>query len=221
MADTAALPTARGLVTGAGGAVRVLGVLCLLVALVRGPVDIALFALVLAGLVAPVLAGAPRGLDAAYGIGLIAAAWCGALQLYQAVAWLDVVAHLVVPGLAAAVAHLLLARRTGAVVDPQQVVTRAERVGAVVVTASLGLALSVLWEVGEYLGNTYVDPEIYVGYGDTIGDLVAGGVGSVVAGAWLTRRRRRASAVSEAVATGADATGAVGSDALRGAPAAR
>lgn len=190
MAETTARASVRGLFTGPGGAVRALGVLCLLVALVRGPVDTALFALVLAGLVVPVLAGVPRRLDAAYGIGLVLAAWCGALQLYQAVWWLDIVAHVVVPGLAAAVAHLLLARRTGAVVDPSGVVDRAERIGAVVVTASLGFALAVLWEVGEYLGHTYVDPEIFVAYVDTVGDLVAGGLGSVVAGVWLTRRRR-------------------------------
>ncbi|UZN02535.1 hypothetical protein [Cellulomonas sp. S1-8] len=180
----------RALFGGPGGAVRVVGVVCLLVALTRGPVDTALFGLVIAGLVAPVAAGAPRGLDAAYGIGLIAAAWSGALGLYQAVAWLDVVMHLVVTGLVAAVAHLLLARRTGAVVDPTLTAGRAQRTGSALVTASLGLALSVMWEVGEYLGNTYVDPAIYVGYSDTVGDLFAGGVGSLVAGVLLTAGRR-------------------------------
>ncbi|SFJ74859.1 hypothetical protein SAMN05216467_0774 [Cellulomonas sp. KH9] len=170
---------------------RAAGVVCVLIALVaRGPVDTALFALVLAGLVVPPAAGAPRGLDAAYGIGLVLAAWSGALDLYQAVAWLDVVMHLVVTGLVAAVAHLLLARRTGALLDPVATDGGAQRVGVVAVTASLGLALSVLWEIGEYLGNTYVDDTIYVGYADTIGDLVAGGIGSVVAGVWLTAAAR-------------------------------
>ncbi|MCC2335399.1 hypothetical protein [Cellulomonas wangsupingiae] len=178
---------ARALLRGPGGAVRLAGLVCLVVAVVwRGPVDTALFSLVLAGLVVPLAAGAPRGLDAAYGVGLLAAAWCGALDLYQAVGWLDVVMHLVVTGLVAAVAHLLLARRTGAVACPARTSGGAERVGAIAVTTALGLALSVLWEVGEYLANTYVDPTIYVGYADTVGDLVAGGLGSAVAGAWLT-----------------------------------
>lgn len=184
----------RDLLTGPGGIVRAAGVVCLLVALlVRGPVDSALFALVLAGLVVPPAVGAPRALDAAYGVGLLVAAWWGVLQMYQAVAWLDVVAHLVVTGLVAAVAHLGMAR-TGAVVDPRHVGGvaghgRAVRAGAVTVTAALGLGLSVLWELGEYLGHTYLDPEIYVGYADTVGDLVVGGVGSAVAGLWLTARR--------------------------------
>jgi len=190
MTDRTAPSVVRRLAAGPGGVVRVAGVVCLLVALVvRGPVDTALFALVLAGLMVPPAAGAPRWLDAAYGVGLLAAAWCGALELYQAVAWLDVVMHLVVTGLIAAVAYLLLARRTGAVVDPRAVATRAERLGLVVVTVGLGLTLSVAWEVGEYLGNAYIDPEIYVGYADTVGDLVAGGAGSAVAGLWLTARR--------------------------------
>src|SRR5699024_6235434 len=125
MADTTSAPAVRGLLAGPGGAVRVVGALCLVVALVvRGPVDTALFALVLAGLVVPPAARAPRGLDAAYGVGLLAAAWCGALQLYQRVAWLDLAMHLVVTGLVAAVAYLLLARRTGAVLEPQGVATR-------------------------------------------------------------------------------------------------
>lgn len=191
MADTTTSPVVQDLVGGPGAAVRVLGLLSVLVALARGPVDAALFTLVLAGLVVPPLARAPRALDAAYGLGLVVAAWCAALELYQAVAWLDVVMHVVVPGLMAAVAHLLLAR-TGVAVLPRDAAARRDRVGAVLVTVSLGLALAVLWEVGEYLGNTYVDPEIYVGYADTIGDLVAGGLGSAVAGLWLVSGRRNA-----------------------------
>lgn len=180
------------LLRGPGGVVRLVGVVCVVVALLgRGPVDAALFSLVLAGLVAPLVGRVPAGLDAAYGVGLLAAAWCGALGLYEEVAWLDVLMHLVVTGLVAAVAHLVVARRTGAVVDPTLPAPRATRAASVAVTASLGLALSVAWEVGEYLGNAYVDPEIYVGYADTVGDLVMGGIGSAVAGALLLRGGRR------------------------------
>lgn len=182
------------LVRGPGGVVRLVGVVCVVVALARGPVDSALFLLVLAGLLAPVLARAHPALDAAYGVGLLAAAWSGALGLYEAVAWLDVVMHLVVTGLVAAVTHLVLARRTGAVVDPARVPRDGGRrvaVGAVVVTFALGLALSVQWEIGEYLGQTYADPEIFADYPDTIGDMVVGGLGSTVAGIGLLLGGRR------------------------------
>lgn len=183
----------RLLLAGPGGAVRVAGAVSLLVAAVaRGPVDAALFALVVAGLVVPVVVRVPSALDAAHGVGLLAAAWAAALGLYRSVAWLDVAAHLVVTGLVAAVALLALVRATGAVVAPSAADGPAERTGVVLVTCALGLALSVLWEVGEYVGHTYLDPTIYVTYADTVGDLVAGGLGSAVAGLVLVGTGRRA-----------------------------
>ena len=182
----------RLLLRGPGGAVRVLGLLSAAVALLlRGPVDAALLALVLAGLVVPVAAGIGPRLDAAYGLGLLAAAWSGALDLYETVAWLDLVMHLVVTGLVAAVAHVAVARWTGAVADPGTLVGGRARAGSVAVTAALGLALSVLWEVGEYLGHTYLDPSIHVAYRDTVGDLVMGGLGSAAAGVALVLGPRR------------------------------
>lgn len=182
----------RLLLRGPGGVVRLVALASVVVALVaRGPVDAALFALVLAGLVVPLAARIGPGLDAAYGVGLLAAAWAGALGLYEAVSWLDVVMHLVVTGLIAAVAHLALARWTGAVVEPGAAAGTAGRVGVVAVTTALGLALSVYWEVGEYLGHTYADPSIHVAYRDTIGDMVMGGIGSTVAGVLLVAGARR------------------------------
>lgn len=179
----------RLLLRGPGGLVRVLAVASVVVAATaRGPVDAALFALVLAGLVVPPAARVGPALDAAYGAGLLAAAWAGALDLYEAVSWLDLVMHLVVTGLIAAVAHLALARWTGAVADPgatREADGAARRVGVVAVTTALGLALSVWWEIGEYLGHTYADSSIHVAYRDTVGDMVLGGIGSTVAGVAL------------------------------------
>ena len=48
--------------------------------------------------------------------------------------------------------------------------------------ASAGLSLGVLWEVAEWFGHTFIDETIYVGYSDSIGDLVVGGVGAFLAG---------------------------------------
>ncbi|WP_418606141.1 hypothetical protein [Georgenia sp. SUBG003] len=53
------------------------------------------------------------------------------------------------------------------------------------VALAVGLALAVVWELGEWAGHTYLDPAIFVSYDDTIGDLAAGGAGAAVAGAWL------------------------------------
>jgi len=180
------------LVRGPGGAVRLLGLASVVVAVVAlGPVDAVLLLLVLAGLVVPLTARVDPRLDAAYGVGLLAAGWAGALDLYQRISWLDVVMHLVVTGLVAAVAHLVVARVTGAVVDPVLPAAPRVRVGSVGVTTALGLGLSVLWEVGEYLGNTYIDASIHVAYRDTIGDMALGGLGSLAAGLLLVRAGRR------------------------------
>lgn len=180
------------LVRGPAGVVRVLGLASVVVAVVAlGPVDAVLLLLVLAGLVVPLTARVDPRLDAAYGIGLLAAGWAGALDLYQRISWLDVVMHLVVTGLVAAVGHLVVARVTGAVVDPVLPAASRVRVGSVGVTTALGLGLSVLWEVGEYLGNTYVDASIHVAYRDTIGDMALGGLGSLAAGLLLARAARR------------------------------
>ena len=50
------------------------------------------------------------------------------------------------------------------------------------VTTVVGVTLGVVWELFEWFGHTFIDEEIYVGYEDTLGDLVAGGLGSLVAG---------------------------------------
>lgn len=172
-------------------AVRVAGLLSLVVSVVwRGPVDAMLFLLVLGGLLLPRLLRVPQPLDAAYGVMLLVAAWFGALDVYQAVWWTDLALHLVATGLCAAVAWFALLRR-GAVPDPRD--PPGPR-GVVVVTASLGLALSVLWEIAEYLGNTYLDPTIYVAYVDTIEDMAIGGLGSAVAGAGISAWARRRTA---------------------------
>ena len=40
----------------------------------------------------------------------------------------------------------------------------------------------MLWEFAEWVIREYIDPETFVGYTDTLGDLLAGGLGSVIAG---------------------------------------
>ncbi len=179
--------------------VRIAGLVSLVVAVVwRGPVDALLFALVAGGLLVPRLLRVPQPLDAAYGVLLLVAAWFGALDVYQAVWWTDLVLHLVATGLTAAVAWFALLRR-GAVPDPRR--PPGPR-GVVVVTLCLGLALSVAWEVAEYLGNKHLDPTIYVEYADTIEDMAIGGLGSALAGAGISRWARRRAAPPDATGTG-------------------
>jgi hypothetical protein len=171
----------------AADGVRVLALLSVVVGTWRsGVVGAALFLLVLGGCVVPLAVGVPGWLDAAYGGTLLLAAWAAQLDWYVAVGWLDVLVHAAATGLVAAVATLLLVRCGAVAAAPSPGVPRA-RLGVAALTAGLGAAGAVLWEVGEWCGHTLLDDRIQVGYADTLGDLAAGLAGSVVAAVLLAR----------------------------------
>jgi hypothetical protein len=120
-----------------------------------------------------------RPVDPAGQLVLLAAGWFSAVGLYHQVSWLDAVMHT----LASLVVALLVAELLRAVV---LVPLLLRAVVLVCVTVTLG----VLWELGEWLGHTYITPEIGVGYEDTIGDLAANLVGAVLGAALAVRSRR-------------------------------
>ncbi|WP_205754370.1 hypothetical protein [Arthrobacter sp. CAU 1506] len=64
------------------------------------------------------------------------------------------------------------------------------------------VTLGVLWELGEWLGHTYITPEIGVGYDDTIGDLAANLAGAVLGAAIAVRSTRAAHGHSRRAAPG-------------------
>ncbi|NUU17761.1 hypothetical protein HP550_10930 [Cellulomonas humilata] len=166
----------------AGDVVRALAVASVVVGTWRaGLVACALFLLVLGGTLVPRAIGAPAGLDVAYCSTLLFAAWSAQLEWYAAVDWLDLAVHAVATGLVAVMALLALVRWR-VVAEPAAAPDR------IVLVTGLGATAAVLWEVGEWAGHTFLDPRIYVGYADTIGDLAAGLVGSVVAAVVLARR---------------------------------
>lgn len=170
----------RGVAELAADGVRVLGVLSIAVAFVGwNAVDVAVFALVLLGLVIPRFLGIRPALDATFGLVLLIAAWSAVLDLYEALLYWDLVVHFVANGLVAAVAYVV-AVRFDVVPDPAQ--TRVPLGAIVVLTVAFGFTAGVVWEVAEWVGHTYIDTSIFVAYDDTIGDLVAGGLGSMVAG---------------------------------------
>lgn len=177
--------------------VRVLGALSILVSAVWfGPVEVALFLLVLLGLLVPRVLALPVTLDLSLGVTLLAGGWFAVFDVFEAVGPLDLVVHLVANGLLAVTAYLLLVR-LHALPDLTDAVPRRHRTGTVVVTTALGTLLGLLWELGEWAGHTYFDDGINVGYEDTLGDLVSGAVGSLVGGLVLaflvTGRRARTS----------------------------
>lgn len=140
-------------------------------AVTDGFVGAALMLLVLGGSMVPRAWGLPTWLDLALGVVSLAAAWAALLDAYLHVPRLDLVVHALLTGVLALVAsYLLLAWRW----VPRRTV-------ALVLGAVTAVALAALWEVGEYLGHTWLDDRIQVGYADTMTDLVAGVLGATVA----------------------------------------
>jgi hypothetical protein len=169
-----------------GDVVRAAAVLSLAGAVLTGQgVAAALFALVLLGLTLLRLLVRPV-LDAATGLVLVVAAWCSLLDLYLRYDGLDLAVHVTATGLGAAALHEALVRG-GVLAAADAPYPRRARTGVGVAVVALGLALGVLWEVAEWFGHTQVDRRIQVGYDDTLGDLVAGGIGALVAGVLLAR----------------------------------
>lgn len=122
--------------------------------------------------------------DISVSAALLMAAWSNVVDLYRILWWWDVPVHFVLAGGMAVVAYLFLAH-LGIVRSPDA--RGFTTTGAIVSTTVLGLALGALWEMVEWFGYAYVTDEIYVTYGDTIGDMAAGGVGALVAGVLMAR----------------------------------
>ncbi len=161
-----------------GDGVRAIALVSVVLAASRwGPLGSALFLLVLGGTMVPRAIGASDALDVACGCTLLVAAWAAQLDWYVAVSWLDVAVHTAATGLLAVVGWRGLLRwrhlqHAPATPDPWV---------AGVAIVGIGATLSVLWELAEWFGHTYLDGRIQVGYTDTLGDLAAGVAGATVA----------------------------------------
>ncbi len=166
----------------AGDLLRAAALASLVVAVPRyGFVGGALFLLVLGGSMLPRALGLPLALDVPYCGTILVAAWAAQLDWYLTVPGLDLVVHALATGLIAAVAHLTLGRVR--LLPPPGAGGR-----PTAVTVAVGLTLAVVWEIGEWLGHTYLDDRIQVGVRDTTTDLLAGLLGTVAAAVLLARR---------------------------------
>jgi hypothetical protein len=177
------VPRTPGLVVA--DAVRVVAIASVVAVVVWGkPVDVGVLALALPGVLAARVLGLRGTVDAVIGAAVLLAAWSSVLDIYERIGWWDLLVHFLCTGAVAMLAAVAL-HRGRALPDPA-----GAAVGAVVVTTcALGLALSALWEVAEWVGHTLVSEDIFVAYDDTIGDMVAGGLGAAIAGVMVARVR--------------------------------
>ncbi|WP_159601800.1 hypothetical protein [Agromyces humi] len=161
-------------------ALRLLGAASIVVAAVGwGPLPALTVSLAVFASLFPRLLGVRPSVDLAFGVAVLVSAWSSVLEIYLSVRWWDIPTHFATNGLAAALLYVLL-QRTGVIADAGRL--RHPVASAVLLTTALGLSLGVLWEVAEWFGHTFIDAAIYVGYSDSIGDLVVGGAGALLAG---------------------------------------
>ncbi|MEJ3404830.1 hypothetical protein WDJ51_08800 [Rathayibacter sp. YIM 133350] len=164
----------------AADALRILGALSIVVAGIGwGPLAAATAALGSFGTLFPRLLGLRPSVDITFAVAALVAAWSSVLDIYLTVRWWDIPMHLITNGMIAALAYLLLVR-LGLVADAAELSHPVA--SAVVLTTALGIALGVVWEIAEFLGHTFIDANIYVGYADTIGDLAVDAAGALIAG---------------------------------------
>lgn len=134
-------------------------------------------------------ARAPAALDLAFVVLLSADAWATALGAFAHDNRQDRPGHVVLTALATPVLFHL-ARRAG-VLPARPVAGAAPRVAFALAVAGLGLALGTVWELVEYGADAVLGTDMSLGYGDTMGDLVADAAGAVGAAALLTWRVAR------------------------------
>lgn len=164
---------------------RVLGILGVVVAAIWwDPTDAGIAALATPALMLPRALGMRGGFDAAACGIVLTAAWSNVFDLYTSVPGWDLLLHLLCTGMLAIITALVLTRTEVARI------TRGSGVRArtpLVLLPLIALALSAVWEMVEWLGKAYLSDDIFVTYQDTIGDMLFGGLGGLLAGLLLSR----------------------------------
>lgn len=159
---------------------RALGVLSVVLAVLFAELtDAGIIAFALPGLFAPRFLAVRAGADITLSVTLLIAAWSNVFDLYTSVPGWDLVVHFMATGVLA-VGLYVLAIRAQLVSDPRA--SLGGRIFGVALTFALGLGLSAIWEIVEWLGYLYITQGISIGYVDTIGDMAAGGAGALCAG---------------------------------------
>ncbi|QFQ02779.1 hypothetical protein CUROG_07120 [Corynebacterium urogenitale] len=165
---------------------RVLGALAVVFVLFRnGWTDAGIMAFTLPGLLLPKFVGLKPWWDACATSMLLIAALSNISDLYARISGWDLFVHFVCTGIVAGLFVFALAN-LGVFAYPTD--SSQHQVQGCILTVLMGLALAAVWEIIEWLGFEFITREIKVEYGDTITDMIAGGLGALVAGVIMTRR---------------------------------
>jgi hypothetical protein len=125
----------------------------------------------------------PRPYDFGFVLVLTLHAAGEALGWYDSLEWFDRLVHVVLPCLVAPVLYIGLAR-LDVLPDPRDDTHVRHYTGMAIVAFCLGMAVGGLWEIVEFASDGVLDTALSEGNPDTVGDLVADAVGSLL-GAFL------------------------------------
>jgi hypothetical protein len=154
------LATGWALVAGDAGAALALGTSAALAVLAR-------------------LVNLPRPYDWGFVLVLTLQGLGEALGWYDQWSWFDRLVHVVLPMLVAPVLYIALARLE-VLPDPRDETHSRHYVGMAIVTFCLGAAVGAIWEIVEWTGDELLGTDLSEGNTDTVGDLVADCVGSLL-----------------------------------------
>ncbi|MEX0151824.1 hypothetical protein [Microbacterium sp. LMI1-1-1.1] len=144
--------------------------------------DTAVLSMALPAVMLSRMIGLRSGLDLITCVTVFVAAGSNVLELYRAWTGWDLIVHLACTGVLAAVALILLQ-------DSGVVPATGRRRTPIVLATLSGLALSAVWEMVEWFGYRFITDAIFVTYDDTIGDMMAGGLGALIVGVVASRVR--------------------------------
>lgn len=179
-------------------ALRLIGVLSVGIAAVWFAItDVGIVAFALPALVAPRFIGVPPVFDSAFCVTVLVAAWSNVFDLYRSVVGWDIVMHFVCTALMAPMLYLLFVRLQAAPAPGSSVKRRV----IILSFVTLGLAISALWEMVEWVGYVFISDDIYVEYHDTIGDMAVGGLGALITGIIFALTQHRVDTSETAVPT--------------------
>lgn len=148
------------------------------------------FVVVAAAVQVPRFGDVPAVFASAFAAFGVFATWAAVERWYRSVDNLDLLVHLLTPASLAAVLYFALASHSlvAGLRDTGRGSTRA----VVLAVTLVGTAVAVVWEFYEWVMNEMSPKYMLVGYDDTLGDLLAGMVGSMLAGVlivWWLRRQ--------------------------------
>jgi hypothetical protein len=128
--------------------------------------------------------------DLGFAATLLLATWAGERDWYVTVVWMDEVVHFVAVAAVAVTSYLLLAK-SHVLPEATAIAERGRAAVLPLLLTMVGFTVACLWEFVEWVAHQFAPDAIHVGYDDTILDLALGGLGALLAGAFLSLRAHR------------------------------